>query len=134
MNQFFLQFHPLWREFSAYSVAGVNHYNAGFFFSFNQVPISDGRQRQCTLRSFLTLLHITSNGNGTPDLLIFGPTPYSPGHMLTQPESSIDDKITIKSIESFLIQVSVHMYQPHEPPYIAHTFVLQQQVSSDRVK
>ena len=33
---------------------------------------------------YLTLLHMPSPGNRTPDLLILSPTPYSLGHMLPQ--------------------------------------------------
>ena len=45
-------------------------------------PLRLGGPRQCGIQSCLTLLHMPSTGNRTPDLLILSPTPYPLGHML----------------------------------------------------
>ena len=49
----------------------------------NQVLIIwAGGLRQCEYEVCPTLLHMTSTGNQTPDLLISNPIPYKLGHML----------------------------------------------------
>ena len=51
--------------------------------SVHQVPITAGWTEEVWSTKFApTLLHITSTGNQTPDLLILSPTPYPLGHML----------------------------------------------------
>ena len=57
--------------------------------SVHQVPIIVGWTASSECKVCLTLLHMASTGNRTPDLVILSPTPNPLGHMLTYPVQDI---------------------------------------------
>ena len=78
-------------EFSTFSAANAIH-NSSIFVPPGThhcwVDRSSMKWEVC-----LTLLHMTSSGNLTPDLLILSPTPYPLGHML-QELSLVEPKLS----------------------------------------
>ena len=75
--------HLFWEEFSTFSAANTIHnfpiFHSNFSFFTYYCWVGRGSME---LEVCLTLLHITSSGNRTPDLLILRPMPYPLVHML----------------------------------------------------
>ena len=72
--------HLLWGQFSAFSTANAIH-NSPIFVppGTHHCWVGKGSMEW---EVCLTLLHLTSGGNQTPDILILNPTPYPLFHML----------------------------------------------------